>query len=119
MNAWQRKTRKNRKNISKSYFKAIRSITEIAWTMGSTSDLSMPIIEGQLSFPNNLIAKWIDRVQLAGTRDSFIAEKFVRVAALLDPPASLLTPGFVWRVLRVNRKSRLESTEREPVCFEN
>ena len=106
---------KKRKRVSKHYFKAIRSITETAWTMGSTSDLSMPIIDGQLSFPNNLIAKWIDRVQLAGTRDSSIAQKFVRVAALLDPPSSLLAPAFVWRVWKANRKSGRGSNEQNLV----
>ena len=67
--------------------------------MGSTTDLSIPQVEGNLSLPSTLIAKWISRVQAAGASDPVIAEKFIRVAALLDPPTSLMSPFFVLRVL--------------------
>ena len=94
--------------LQKRYFKSIRSVTDVTWQMGSTTDLSMPIVEGNLSLPSRLIASWISRVQQAGTQDPFIAEKFIRVAALLDPPTSLLSPGFIWRVLRCPKPQTLE-----------
>lgn len=88
------------RNISRRYFKAIRSVTDVTWQMGSTNDLSLPVVTGDRSLIDRVVGRWIHRVQIAGTKDSTIAEKFIRVAALLDSPNSLLSPRFAWRVLR-------------------
>jgi len=87
------------KNLAKRYFKGIKPVTQTTWQMGCTTDLSIPKVEGNLSLPSRLIAKWISRVQAAGAKDPVVAEKFIRVAALLDPPTSLMSPAFAMRVL--------------------
>lgn len=87
------------KKLTRRYFNSIRSVTKTTWQMGCTTDLSIPIVEGNLDFPSRMIARWISRVQRAATTNSQIAEKFIRVAALLDSPMSLMSPAFVLRVL--------------------
>lgn len=100
-------------NLAKRYFKAIRSVTRTTWQMGCTTDLSIPAVDGNLSLPSRLIARWIRRVQVAGANDSYIAERFIRVAALLDPPTALLSPAFAMRVLF--SKARVASNPEEPI----
>lgn len=100
-------------NLSKRYFKAIRSVTRTTWQMGCTTDLSIPEVDGNLSLGSRIIARWIRRVQVSGASDSYIAERFIRVAALLAPPTTLLSPAFALRVLFRNEKNA--KVEREPI----
>ena len=93
---------KGKQNLSRRFFKSIRNVTGITWQIGSTNDLSLPQVEGKRDFITRMIGGWINRVQKAATIDSDIAERFIRVAALLDPPSALLSPRFAWRVLRTD-----------------
>ena len=92
--------KESHEKISKRYFRAIRPVTDITWQMGATNDLCIPTVPGSRSLLERIIGKWISRVQLAGTKDPHVAERFIRVAALLDPPTTLLSPRFAWRVVR-------------------
>lgn len=89
-----------REQLAKRFFKAIRKVTGIAWQIGSTNDLGLPEVIGKRSLMSRIVAKWIDCVQKVGATDAYVAERFIRVAALVDPPTSLLSPAFTWRVLR-------------------
>lgn len=96
---------RGKKSLSSRFFKAIRTVTGITWQIGATNDLSLPQVEGKRDFMTRIIGGWINRVQQAATIDSEIAERFIRVAALLDPPSSLLSPLFAWRVLRTDLRA--------------
>lgn len=89
-----------KKNLSKRFFKSIRTVTGITWQIGSTNDFGLPQVVGKRTLMTRIIGRWIDRVQRVGTTDPYVAERFIRVAALLDPPASLLGPAFALRVIR-------------------
>ena len=90
---------KGKRGISRRFFRAIRGVTGVAWMIGSTNDLGLPQVEGKRNLITRLIGSWINRVQKAGTVDPYIAARFIRVAALLDPPSALLNPLFAVRVL--------------------
>ena len=47
---------------------------------------------------------YIGKLHLAATRDSTLATAFLRVANLMIPPLSLLSPAIAWRVWRGNRR---------------
>lgn len=96
---------RGKQNLSRRFFKAIRQVTGITWQIGSTNDLSLPQVDGKRDWGTKIIGGWIRRVQQAATIDADIAERFIRVAALLDPPSSLLSPMFAWRVLWTDLKA--------------
>jgi hypothetical protein len=52
---------------------------------------------------------YIGRLHLAATRDSTLASAFLRVANLMIPPVSLLSPAIAWRVWRGNRRPALSA----------
>ena len=67
--------------------------------MARGNDLMAPHLTQRNTLAGRLLARWIEQVIRAGTRDPEIARRFIRVASLVDPPTSLLKPGTVQRVV--------------------
>jgi 2-polyprenyl-6-methoxyphenol hydroxylase-like FAD-dependent oxidoreductase len=84
------------------YFARASRALAPAWQMAASNDLQIPDVAGSLPWPARVINRWIGRVQAAGVHDPEIAAAFLRVVALIDPPARLLAPGFVWKVSRAS-----------------
>jgi hypothetical protein len=88
-----------RQRLGQRFFQAIAPVTAVPWQMGAGSDLTVASVAGKRSRVGKVLSAWIRRVQLAASRDAAVAEQFIRVACLLDPPSALLSPRFAWRVL--------------------
>ena len=101
---------KGTKNLSRRFFRSIRHVTGVTWQIGSTNDLSLPQVTGKRTLQTKIIGSWINLVQRVATHDADVAEQFIRVAALLDPPTSLLQPGFAIRVLLGSLASKKSQT---------
>lgn len=86
------------------YFHAAAAVVDVAWQMSTGSDLRYPGVEGPRSARGRILSAYSHRAQLAAHRDPLVARTFMRVANLTLPPASLLAPEIVLRVLRSGRK---------------
>jgi hypothetical protein len=53
---------------------------------------------------------YIDALQAAATHDMALLGRFARVTGLVDPPAALMRPGVMLRVLRGNLRRRGNSS---------
>jgi hypothetical protein len=47
-----------------------------------------------------LINRYLERLHARATTDPIVADAFMRVSGLYEPPPALLRPGVAWRVLR-------------------
>jgi hypothetical protein len=52
--------------------------------------------------------RYVDRLQTVAETDVAVAEQFIRVVGLLDPPATLLHPKMLLRAARVRRPRQTE-----------
>jgi hypothetical protein len=52
----------------------------------------------------------MNRMFAAATRDGTVAAQLARVLVLLDPPASLMRPRMLWRVMTKGAPVRLSGT---------
>ncbi len=84
-----------------AFFRDIAKEIDSPWEFSAGADLGYPGVEGKRSAKIRFINSYVARYQRAAARDSGLTDSFVRVAGLIDPPTSLLTPGKLLRVLRL------------------
>jgi 2-polyprenyl-6-methoxyphenol hydroxylase-like FAD-dependent oxidoreductase len=92
--------------LAQRYFRAAAKPIGLAWQLAYGGDLSLPEVEGIRPLTMRLINRYVDRVQAAAEHDVVAAERFLRVAGFLDPPASLMRPSVVLRAAATNRRRR-------------
>lgn len=80
--------------------RGVAAVVEVAWRMSTGSDLRYPGVEGPRSLRTRLVSAYAARAQVAAHRDPDVARTFMRTANLTLPPAALLAPPMLHRVLR-------------------
>jgi 2-polyprenyl-6-methoxyphenol hydroxylase-like FAD-dependent oxidoreductase len=94
--------------LARRYFRAAAEPIGVAWQFAVGGDLSLPEVEGHRSLSGKLMGRYVGRVQAAGEHDIDVAEQFIRVVGLLDPPQRLLRPRIALRALSPRRRSPAE-----------
>ena len=87
------------------FFAAAARPVETAWQMAAGGDLALPYVAGERTRQVRVANAWIDKVLTAAEADPVVSESFLRVTAFLDPPARLLSPPILARVLRGARRA--------------
>jgi 2-polyprenyl-6-methoxyphenol hydroxylase-like FAD-dependent oxidoreductase len=103
--------REGEHDLPRRFSRAAAKVVAVAWQMSAGSDLAMPSVPGRRSLGMRLINRYTDHVLLAAESDLVVAERFVRVAQFIDPPAALMAPSILLRVATANRR-------REPGALE-
>ena len=89
-------------DLPRRYFRAAAKSIGVAWQIAAGSDLAFPEVEGRRTASMRVTSRLVDWVQAASESDPVVAGQFFRVTALVDPPARLLHPSFLYRVATVN-----------------
>jgi flavin-dependent dehydrogenase len=97
--ALQRCLRGGDRDLARRFFRAAAKVIEPAWQLSAGGDLALPEVPGRRPLPTRLINRYVARLHRVAARDAKVAVAFMRVAALLDPPSAIMTPGVVTRVL--------------------
>jgi 2-polyprenyl-6-methoxyphenol hydroxylase-like FAD-dependent oxidoreductase len=95
-----------RADLARRFFKTAARPIGIAWQMAVGGDLALPQVEGPRPLPVKVINAYLNRVLAAAERDMVLTERFVKVQSLLTPPAALLGPATVCRVLAGSLRRR-------------
>jgi 2-polyprenyl-6-methoxyphenol hydroxylase-like FAD-dependent oxidoreductase len=82
-----------------AFFRDAARVVDGPWTMAASGDLEIPSVEGRRPFPVKAVNAWLRRLHAAAQHDASLALAFLRVANLVDPPASLFSPRVAFRVL--------------------
>ncbi len=84
---------------SRRIMRAIAGAIDTPWELAIGADLAAPGVEGPRTARRRIIGAYVTRFQAAAAQDPALARAFVRVTGLVDPPAALLRPATVPRVL--------------------
>lgn len=84
---------------ARRYFRATRRIIDIPWQLSVGEDFRHPETRGRRSLATGLVNRYVTRVHRATHRDAIVYSEFIRVANLMAPPAVLMRPSIMRRVL--------------------
>ena len=82
------------------FFADLARVVDVPWDIAVGGDLRFPGVQGRRTPKTRLINGYLTRLHAAAADDAGLAEAFLRVAGLIDPPPALLRPGVALRVLR-------------------
>jgi 2-polyprenyl-6-methoxyphenol hydroxylase-like FAD-dependent oxidoreductase len=94
------------RDLARRFFRAAARPVGMAWGLTVGADLSVPQVQGPRPLPVRVLNAYAKRVQVAAGRDPVVAERFLRVASLQDPPPRLFRPSTARRVLLANLRRR-------------
>ena len=84
------------------------------WDIAVGNDLRHPQVEGPRPLKVRFINWYIGKLHMAARHDLRLATAFLKVANLEEPPARLLQPSIVMRVIRGNLGRRSSSAAPTP-----
>lgn len=89
-----------RDDIAARFYPRIDKIIENAWKVATGGDFQFPQTDGTKPRGTDLLNRYVTRLHRKAHTDGTLADAFARVAALEQPPTSLVRPSIAWRVLR-------------------
>jgi flavin-dependent dehydrogenase len=98
--------RRSLQGLWRPFFKRAANVVHTPWQLAVGEDFRYPETEGRKSILTDLLNAYVLKVHTATHHDSVVYAQFLRVMNLLEPPASLLKPGIIWRVWREQGQRR-------------
>ena len=92
--------------LARRFFRAAAKPVNLAWQLAAGSDLAITSATTKLPLPVRASNAYVDALQAAAEHDPVLVRQFFRVSGLLDPPASLMRPGVMLRVIGGNMRRR-------------
>ena len=87
-------------DLAKRFFKVAAKVIDVPWQIAVGSDLRHPRVRGPRPAPVRFVNWYLGRLHHAAQRDAVLTARFLEVANLVQPPASLFAPDVLWRVWR-------------------
>lgn len=88
---------------ARSYFTAIRRVTDDAWQTSVLNDLRLPHVTAERPPGFALATRLGDLVHQASVTDPVVGLRFLHVLHMIAPPRTLMTPSTLLRAIRARR----------------
>ena len=88
-----------RRLASRFFAAAARPVAQ-AWNASTGTDLAQPGVEGRPPLTARALGPYLGRLRATAAQDPAVAEAFIAVSGMREPPSHLLRPGIVARVVR-------------------
>jgi hypothetical protein len=82
------------------FFARAEGVVDIAWLMAVGADFQFAQTTGPRPRGTGLMGWYLSRLTRRSHTDGDLADRFVRVIMMEQPPVSLFRPRVVWRVLK-------------------
>jgi len=92
----------DRGDVGPRYFRAAAKKLAPMWQANRLNDFATAPTTGWRIVPQRLFNWYTDKLAAAAAADIVLAEAFMRMVNLIDPPAKLLTPSMTMRVVTGN-----------------
>src|SRR4029077_11261634 len=89
-------------DLAQRFFAGSSTVIDTAWDIAVGNDLRHPQVEGPRPLKVRFINWYIGKLHMAARHDSKLATAFLKVANLEAPPALLLNPANLRRVISGN-----------------
>ena len=86
------------RDLARRFFRSAAKPVNTAWQLAAGADLSLPQVQGPRPLPVRVINAYVSRALTAAEHDPVVAERFLRVASLQDPPPRMFRPATALRV---------------------
>jgi len=86
--------------FARRFFAGAAKVIDGPWSIAVGTDLRFPQVAGRRSPKVRFVNAYVHRLHQAAVADEVLGAAFLRVLNLVDPPARLLAPPIVFRVLR-------------------
>lgn len=104
--ALQRCLARGTTGLERRFFGAAARVIDAPWSITAGNERQMSPGAARGSLVQRLRYRWVQRVLRASHHDAVVAGAFLRVARLLAPPATLLRPALVARVVSRSARAR-------------
>jgi 2-polyprenyl-6-methoxyphenol hydroxylase-like FAD-dependent oxidoreductase len=104
----------DRPALAQEFWQAIAPVVDVPWQIAAGGDRRFPGVPGRADRRTRLLNGYVTRVQRAAAVDPAVGTAFLRVANLEAPPASLMSPSVLARVVRSSRRPRVEAPRPVP-----
>lgn len=101
--------------LARRFFRRAAKIIDVPWTIATGNDARLLDIRSHNGLANRMINGYIDRLHVAARTDPRLSLAFLRVANMLAPPESLLTPAMLLRVLLGNLRRHEVPSPHTPI----
>lgn len=83
-----------------AFYRRAGAVLDAPWDIVVGGDLRLPGVEGKVTPRVRMVNAYLERFHAAAHHDPGLAQRFLRVANLIDPPPALLSPAALLRVFR-------------------
>ncbi|WP_037854883.1 FAD-dependent oxidoreductase [Streptomyces sp. NRRL S-340] len=90
----------DRQDLAPRFFKAAATLLADPWALATGGDLRFPEVEGERGPQDDEINGYLDRFRASAAIDPVLGTAFLRVANMMAPVTSLLSPDLVERTQR-------------------
>ncbi|MDG9703576.1 FAD-dependent monooxygenase [Streptomyces sp. DH37] len=97
-------------DLPRRFFRAAAGVVGTPWLLAAGGDLRFPGAEGRRGPADGLLDRYLTRYRAAASVDPVLGRTFLAVANMVEPPARLMSPGHVLRVLRAARRAEPSGT---------
>ncbi|MCV7031156.1 FAD-dependent oxidoreductase [Mycobacterium sherrisii] len=91
-------------DLARRFFHDSAKNIGVAWRTAVGADLAIPEVPGFRPVSTRIVNAYLDRVLTAAQTDAVVAERFLSVIGLTEPPTNLLRPEVIFRIIKPVRQ---------------